>query len=425
MAARQAGGPTLAKSFEKLSRPENYETWLRAFKGLARVEGVLGIYTGKDHILPKPTRPSLASIKEKRKTRAQRRTADAEIISQGQSSIQTGTQRDYDDERAEAKQARDDYELELSDYSVDLQVYFENEKRVRHAIGLLEAAVQPWVYKELDSDPDDPRVAWVALEEANKHTSDKCRDFAITKLDELTLKDPTNIRDYVFRSEELYDDISEAGGGFARSQLIFYMIRGLPRQYSYYIKNWRINNANANITDKAYKHFRIGLLQYAEDTKAEWAAQNKGKGKANSSMQKYNKGGRKKKRPCCHWCQILGHVEKDCRKKASGQPKVESKDAYGSKDSQDSNDSKDPKDTDIDEEIAPSLDDGILDDDLLQLDDDDNLNDGILDQDLLQYAVSAFYIQHDKIIVDDRLDGDILDSMTDDLDLNLDGNYIT
>ncbi|KAF2799009.1 hypothetical protein K505DRAFT_391222 [Melanomma pulvis-pyrius CBS 109.77] len=49
--------PPWAKTFVKLSGPENYDTWLKDFEPIANMNGYLGLYLGTDEVVGKPAPP--------------------------------------------------------------------------------------------------------------------------------------------------------------------------------------------------------------------------------------------------------------------------------------------------------------------------------------------------------------------------------
>ena len=110
----------LGKNFAKLSGPENYSEWAKAFGLIASLNGYAHLYKDDSAAVTKPTAPDFTSF------RRTRQTADSEIAAQGDS-------------------FGPDPQSQLMYYNLRLQEYKEYEKSCRSAFALLQAAVEPWI----------------------------------------------------------------------------------------------------------------------------------------------------------------------------------------------------------------------------------------------------------------------------------------
>jgi hypothetical protein len=296
----------LGRDFNKLSGEDNYDSWVKAFKLIAYLEGVWALYTGEKAVLSRPVEPTPDLITEKFTTRSSRHPTDDDIVAQECTDSYVTNDRN----------AYEEYKIRLLTYNLKLDKYIENREQVRYSRALLVAAVEPFVYEKIISKINgDPRAAWNSLAAAYESSPRDREARAVNQLNNLVLEDPADIDEYAGIAEDLFDNIINAGGNLAWGDLIDHITRALPRQYNYFNKHWNRFVGTTTNSINEYKTFRYLPLKYAEDNKAKWATQHT-----------KNKDRQKKKRRRCYWCQILGHVEKDCRKKAAGHPKVEPKD---------------------------------------------------------------------------------------------------
>jgi hypothetical protein len=210
----------LGKDFDKLSGPDNYNTWLKLFTELALTHGYAEYYDGTSDILEKPQLPAFA-LPQRTATIV---TSIANTSANNTAANNTNAQVLPDIPK--------DATAQLAIYEAQLREWKDNNKTVRSALALIRASVEPWVWKEIeDDDKSDPHAVYKAIQKNNKVPSDVIIDRALTKMDTLKLTDPVAIRAHVIQFEELHDDLTSAGGSMPPSQLIHKITRSLPPQY--------------------------------------------------------------------------------------------------------------------------------------------------------------------------------------------------
>jgi hypothetical protein len=274
-------GNTFSKDFVKLSGPENYNEWAKAFADIAFVNGYDGLYLGTDDVVEKPTPPVFVPPPHDLPA---------------------------------------NYQYSLAVYGLQLQDWKDNNEASCLACALLRAAVQPWVWKKLSTeDAIDPCKAWIAISTSNKASDDVLLERSLAKLNIIKLSDPVAIRPFLSQFEEVYSDIQDVSGTFTRSQLVAKMNAALPRQYDYFVQYWKLGHYNAPVTETLFKKYRSLLLNYADDNKERWQERkeadrklkdnsSKGKNKNNDNINRMKTG-----RFVCYHCGHAGHTVDRCR----------------------------------------------------------------------------------------------------------------
>jgi hypothetical protein len=306
----------LGKNFVKLSGPENYTSWKKDFKPIASLNGVWALYQGTTPVIDKPTLQAVpaAAGKARPNTRSQNTPPP------------TGPAADDD-------AAPTNYAYHIAIYNVQLSEWRENEKTVRFALALLQYAVEPWVWP---TDAEDPAAVWETVKANNEADAETRLDRALTQLDKIKLDNFATTRDYLVHFDSVHQDIKEAGGSYAYSQLTNNVIRGLPGRYTPFITYWQLTPATGTAEAK-YAKFRTSLLQFSDNNKERWDEQDKNrkdkdKAKPTNSNNTGNTGGDnhngnskegKKPRLTCTWCGYRGHSEDICRNKAAGKPRAD------------------------------------------------------------------------------------------------------
>jgi len=308
----------LGKGFVKLSGPENYTTWKKDFKPIANLNGVWALYQGTDPVLERPT---LQTVLPAATGKPKRKGADATIIAEGAAAAAASA-------AAQQTDAPANYQYHIAVYNVQLAEWKENEKSVRFALALLQTAVEPWVWP---TDSDDPATTWATIRANNEADADTRLDRALTQLDKIKLENFTTVRDYLVHFDSVYQDIKDAGGSYAHSQLTNNVIRGLQpaNRFNPFHTYWSLT-PHTETGEAKYQKFRAALLQYADNNKERWEEQDKARkdkdkpkpktGDTTDNDGKPRDG--KKSRPTCTWCGYRGHTEDICRNKAAGKPRA-------------------------------------------------------------------------------------------------------
>jgi hypothetical protein len=283
----------LGKDFPRLSGTDNFHAWSTALEPVARLNGTWDFYLsqkdGGQDVLTKPT-----------------------------FSFPTGT-----DAVTRSKDAV--FQFHLEKYKFDLDEWKDNEKRVRLALAILKASVEPYVWAGIDSLPrvkTHPREAIKALTAQNKPEQAVAIERAALQLTNLKLSDyKHNIREYIHVANTQYNLIKADGGTYPRSQLVSSILNGLSARYGTFVDLTRFNTSLDNIDDEKYKTFTTKLIAYSDNHQSQWehastTRREKGKGnKPGGNGPKNPNGPNEKETRTCNWCQFVGHLEKDCRKK--------------------------------------------------------------------------------------------------------------
>jgi len=161
----------LGKDFEKLTGPDNYHEWTKAFIDICFIHGYMAHYNST---VDNPEKPDLPSYVAPRVTRSR---SNVDLRTAVPVPISTNAAN------------------ELAVYDRALQKWEKHDKAMRSAIALLRASVEPWIWRELDEeDTLDPHLAYSAIQLNNKASKDILVDRALTKLDNITMTDPAAIR---------------------------------------------------------------------------------------------------------------------------------------------------------------------------------------------------------------------------------------
>ncbi|KAJ8114000.1 hypothetical protein OPT61_g4023 [Boeremia exigua] len=257
----------LGKAFEKLSGPENYCSWMKAFQEVARVTGILALYLDHSTVIQEPELPEfVARVLGFNESKNYFPLSDSKEINQF-------TNKPDDSIIAKASQTQADHSAELAYYANLLQTWQVNEERVFLARALLNAAVETWVWKELSVDEQGhPTKAMDAIMKRNKAPDTMLIDQAIRKFDSLKLGDPSGVRKLIFEFEQLYNDIKDAKGLFTRTQLIQKINNELPHHYDTFVQHWKMTHYNVSITEDMFKEYRTFITNYATKQKPRWDA---------------------------------------------------------------------------------------------------------------------------------------------------------
>jgi hypothetical protein len=280
----------LGKGFPRLSGTDNYNQWMTAFEPIARLNGVWEFFIAGD----KPG--FIAPITKPRIT------------------FPSGT-----DAATRSKTAEFQYELEL--YKFNLEEWKDNEKRVRFALALLQASIEPYVWSHVEDLPKvktHPREAIKAIQLQNTPSQASVIQQNALALSALRLDAcDNNIREYIHQANTLHRGITQSNGTYPYGQLISSILNGLPARLSTF-KDLTLYMKQLDSYDaSSYDTFTKNLIQYADEHKP---TQNKGSGSNNKTKGGSNNAGNGsngavKDKRTCHFCGIKGHIETDCRKK--------------------------------------------------------------------------------------------------------------
>lgn len=231
----------LGEDFVKLSGPKHFSDWKRQFKAVASVHGVWGFYDGTEAILSKPCLDDVLpeSLKWKLKN------GDQQSV-HGHATTPTDLSH---------------YKLLLTIHKIQLSEYYRNEESARLAFALLWDSVERFIWP---SNAKSAATAWASIQADNESDAAIRLHRAYTRLKSIKFRDCKNVNDYLFRFDNAFDDIKDAGEQFTYAQLVINILRGLPPSYDSFNTHWLFTKKDINGVDM-YREFCRSLVDYAND----------------------------------------------------------------------------------------------------------------------------------------------------------------
>lgn len=156
-------------------------------------------------------------------------------------------------------------------YNAVMDEWRDNDKRVRFALGLLQAAVEPYVWTGLSSeDATNPRIAWFNIRAVNGLAMPLRVERALQALHTAKFSDFKYLRDFIVFHNEQHQDIINAQGTFTLSQLAGNINRRLPARFNPFIDWYQLTNGTTPMTDDTYRKYMATLYQFAENHRERW-----------------------------------------------------------------------------------------------------------------------------------------------------------
>jgi hypothetical protein len=106
-------------------------------------------------------------------------------------------------------------DLQFKIHERELEAWEHYATSSRNAPALLNAAVEPWIWAELnEAQSSDSHQAYTAIQANNKPIND---NYVHAKLDKINLRDPNSVPAMAQEFEQVYYDIGEVGGAMNRA----------------------------------------------------------------------------------------------------------------------------------------------------------------------------------------------------------------
>lgn len=299
---------TLGKNFERLTGKDNYRDWLQRFEPIARLNGVYGFYDGTDAIVEQPSHTTVFPDRQEGRTSRDQAAAND----------------------AAEKAAKENLTWNLAKYNLALDQWKDNDKRVRLALAILQNAVEPYVWQEIEEEDSkastNPRRAWKALTSINEPSRSVTLQRALQQLTTLKLADYNNVREYVLAANRLRAEVKAAQGEYPNNQMITTILNGLTPRYNSFVDHILLTKDIDSFDNPQYKAFTETLVKFADDHKVRWDEQDKARNKKNGKGKNGNssssndtnnnsKNGSARDPRTCFFCGFRGHIEAECRKK--------------------------------------------------------------------------------------------------------------
>jgi len=220
MASIKLTNESVEAQVEILQGQENYLAWRRDLKFIAEANDVWKVLNGNEVIHDKPTRPTFSDVQTSTRSTKKSNAKDAD---QNGNSVDT--------------QASDQLSLVIQFYKLDLDEYEKQQKRLRHARGLLSTTINT-ALRGCIKDEEDPHLAMEILKGLCKMNDARALDMTLGKIEQLKFNG--SVSDLINTLKTYQQDILDLNGTFSDEQLMSKVVRSLPNRFNRFLDTWNL-----------------------------------------------------------------------------------------------------------------------------------------------------------------------------------------